>query len=65
MLSGLWGGIAIGRIVLSSVLDKRLGERVFAISCLAVSAAFMGMIWAVRSYVADAVALAVVGFFLG
>lgn len=65
MLSGLWGGVAIGRIVVSYLLDSRLGERTFAIFCLSVTAAFMGLIWAVHSYIADAIALAVVGFFLG
>ncbi|GAA5960836.1 hypothetical protein JCM21900_002299 [Sporobolomyces salmonicolor] len=64
-LAGLWGGIAFGRVVLAFVLGNRLGERSFSIIMLAAASAFLGVIWAVKNFVVDAVAMVLVGFFFG
>ncbi|GAA5941255.1 MFS transporter [Sporobolomyces koalae] len=64
-LAGLWGGIALGRIVLAVALGSRLGERSFAIVMLACACVFLSIIWAVKQYVVDAVAMVLVGFFFG
>lgn len=64
-LAGLWGGIALGRVVLAFVLGSRLGERSFAITMLASACVFLSVIWAVKSYIANAIAVVLVGFFFG
>ncbi|GAA5895004.1 hypothetical protein JCM5296_000935 [Sporobolomyces johnsonii] len=64
-LAGLWGGIAFGRVVLAFLLGNRLGERSFSILMLAAASAFLGVIWAVKNFVVDAVAMVLVGFFFG
>lgn len=63
--AGLWGGIALGRVVLAFVLGSRLGERSFAITMLASACVFLSVIWAVKSYIANAIAVVLVGFFFG
>ncbi|GAA6062525.1 hypothetical protein JCM10212_001575 [Sporobolomyces blumeae] len=65
MLSGLWGGIAAGRIVLAIVLGNRLGERSFAVVLLGVACVFLAIIWAVHQYIVNAIAMVLVGFCLG
>ncbi|ORY73649.1 major facilitator superfamily domain-containing protein, partial [Leucosporidium creatinivorum] len=64
-LSGLWAGIALGRVILAYFLDDRLGEKTFSVVMLTCAAGFLGIVWAVRNYIVDAVALVLVGFFLG
>ncbi|KAG0654602.1 hypothetical protein C6P46_001577 [Rhodotorula mucilaginosa] len=64
VLSGLWGGIATGRVVLAWALANRLGEKTFAVLMLAATSAILAVLY-VRSFIVDAVALALVGFFLG
>ncbi|GAA5869215.1 hypothetical protein JCM3774_003982 [Rhodotorula dairenensis] len=64
VLSGLWGGIATGRVVLAWALANRLGEKTFAVVMLAATSAILAVLY-VRNFVVDAVALALVGFFLG
>lgn len=64
MLTGLWGGIAIGRVALA-FLAKRLGERTFSISMLVAASVFLGVVWAVRNVTVDALSLVLVGFFIG
>ncbi|KAI5477518.1 hypothetical protein MNV49_006305 [Pseudohyphozyma bogoriensis] len=64
-LSGLWGGIALGRVILALLLGKRLGEKSFSILMLALASACLGAMWAVRNVAIDAVALVLVGFFIG
>ncbi|KWU41146.1 MFS general substrate transporter, partial [Rhodotorula sp. JG-1b] len=64
VLSGLWGGIATGRVVLAWALANRLGEKTFAVVMLAATSAILAVLY-VRSFIVDAVALALVGFFLG
>ncbi|SCZ89509.1 BZ3500_MvSof-1268-A1-R1_Chr1-1g01226 [Microbotryum saponariae] len=65
MLSGLWGGIAIGRVVVPLILSKRLGERTFAIVLLMLAVSMLGIAWGVRNYKIDAVALAFFGCTIG
>ncbi|SGY35938.1 BQ5605_C002g01819 [Microbotryum silenes-dioicae] len=65
MLSGLWGGIAIGRVVVPLILSKRLGERTFAIVLLMLAMSMLAIAWGVRNYKIDAVALAFVGVTIG
>ncbi|GAA5981623.1 hypothetical protein JCM11641_003920 [Rhodosporidiobolus odoratus] len=64
MLSGVWAGIAIGRIVLASLLGKRLGEKTFAVAMLFGASAMLAILY-VRNFVVDAVAMVLVGFFFG
>ncbi|GAA5982327.1 hypothetical protein JCM10908_006600 [Rhodotorula pacifica] len=64
VLSGLWGGIATGRVVLAWALANRLGEKTFAILMLGATSAILAVLY-VRNFVVDAVALALVGFFMG
>ncbi|SCV71363.1 BQ2448_2951 [Microbotryum intermedium] len=65
MLSGLWGGIAIGRVIVPLILSKRLGERTFAIVLLGLAMSMFAIAWGVRNYKIDAVALAFVGVTIG
>lgn len=53
VLAGLWGGIAVGRVVLAWALANRLGEKTFAILMLALTSACVGVMY-VRSFVVDA-----------
>ncbi|BGP27852.1 MFS efflux transporter [Rhodotorula toruloides] len=64
VLSGLWMGIASGRVVLAWLLANRVGEKTFAIVMLVLASGMLGVMY-VRSFVVDAVALALVGFFFG
>ncbi|GAA5969714.1 hypothetical protein JCM3765_001215 [Sporobolomyces pararoseus] len=64
-LAGLWGGIALGRVVLAFALGSRLGEKSFAITMLASACVFLSVIWAVKNYIANAIAVVLVGFFFG
>ncbi|GAA5893322.1 hypothetical protein JCM6882_008004 [Rhodosporidiobolus microsporus] len=64
MLSGVWGGIATGRIVLAYLLGKRMGEKSFAILMLFAASGMLAVLY-VRNFVVDAVAMVLVGFFFG
>lgn len=57
-------GIASGRVVLAWLLANRVGEKTFAIGLLVAASGMLGVMY-VRSFVVDAVALAMVGFFFG
>lgn len=65
MLSGLWAGIAAGRVVLAWLLDSRLGEKTFAIVMLGMASVCAAVIWSVKNANVSAVAVAGVGFFIG
>lgn len=62
--AGFWGGIAVGRFLLSPVA-YRIGEKVsvtvFTLGCLG----FQLLVWFVPSVVGDAVAVAIIGLLLG
>lgn len=53
VLSGLWGGIATGRVVLAWALANRLGEKTFAVLMLAATSAILAILY-VRSFIVDA-----------
>lgn len=63
-LSGLWGGIALGRVVLAYV-GRRMGERTFALMLLSSAIGFLGVVWGVQNSTVDACAIVLVGFFIG
>lgn len=58
-------GIAVGRIVLAWLLEKRLSERGMVTLLLALMSAMLGVLWAVKSVPVDALMMAFGGFFLG
>jgi fucose permease len=62
--SGFWGGITLGRFVLSP-LGRRVGEKAFVYAIVAGAALFQLLAWRVPNVVGDAVAVAVVGLLLG
>lgn len=51
--------------MLAYALESRLRERSFALLILSLAAGFLAVLWAVKNVHADAVAMALVGFFLG
>ncbi|KAI5477526.1 MFS efflux transporter [Pseudohyphozyma bogoriensis] len=55
-LAGMWGAY---------LLSNKMGERAFGIVMLCITSAFLAVMWAVKNAVVDAVALAMVGFFIG
>ena len=62
--SGFWGGITLGRFLLSHPAHK-IGEKLF-VYCMVVGAAiFELLVWQVPNVVGDAVAIAIVGLLLG
>ncbi|SGY35945.1 BQ5605_C038g11741 [Microbotryum silenes-dioicae] len=65
LLSGYWAGVACGRLLLPWALYRRLGERLFASVLLLIAASMLIIMWVVKSYELDAVALAVCGFVIG
>jgi fucose permease len=62
--SGFWGGITLGRFVLSPV-GARVGEKRFVYAITAGAAVFQLLVWLVPNIVGEAVSLAVVGLLLG
>ncbi|GAA5914521.1 hypothetical protein JCM8208_005378 [Rhodotorula glutinis] len=64
VLAGIWAGIALGRVFLAWLLNKRLGEKAYSIILLVFACAFLGVLY-VRDFIIDAVAVVLVGFFIG
>ncbi|KAM0787314.1 hypothetical protein ACM66B_007088 [Microbotryomycetes sp. NB124-2] len=64
-LSGLWAGIAVGRVLLAWALGNKLGERSFAIVLLAVASTALGACYVVKQYIGTAVLFVVAGMFMG
>ena len=62
--SGFWGGITLGRFVLSH-LAHRLGERVAVIALVIGAALLQLVVWFVPDIIGEAVAIALVGLLLG
>lgn len=62
--AGFWAGITLGRFLLSGVA-QRIGEKVFVYYLILGAAAFQILVWWVPNIVGDAVAVAIVGLFLG
>ena len=62
--TGFWAGMAVGRLCLGFVTE-RFGERLSVCCYLALSIALELVFWLVPSFRVSAVAVAVLGFFLG
>lgn len=62
--SGFWAGITIGRFCLSAV-SHRIGEKTFVYGLTVGALAFQLLVWWVPNIVGNAVAVAIVGLFLG
>ncbi|KUJ16132.1 MFS general substrate transporter [Mollisia scopiformis] len=62
--SGFWGGITLGRFLLSHPAHK-IGEKLFVYCIIAGAAAFQLLVWLVPNIIGDAVAVAIVGLLLG
>jgi fucose permease len=62
--SGFWGGITVGRFVLTHFAHK-IGEKTAVIGLVVGAAAFQLLVWLVPNIIGDAVAEAIVGLFLG
>ncbi|SCV71362.1 BQ2448_2950 [Microbotryum intermedium] len=65
LMSGLWGGMAVGRLVLPWLFRGRVGERTAAIFTLAFAILMLTVMWFVESFKIAAVALAFAGFCAG
>ncbi|KAI5868697.1 MFS general substrate transporter [Durotheca rogersii] len=62
--SGFWGGITLGRFLLSPV-GARVGEKLFVYVLVVGAAVFQLLVWWVPNIVGEAVSVAVVGLLLG
>jgi fucose permease len=62
--SGFWGGITLGRFILSHVM-QRMGERLAVFVLIIGSAIFQLLVWFVPNIIGEAVAVAFVGLLLG
>ena len=62
--AGFWGGITLGRFLLSHPAQK-LGRKTAVLIFVVGSAAFQFLVWFVPNIVGDAVALAIIGVLLG
>ncbi|KAI0419262.1 major facilitator superfamily transporter [Xylaria grammica] len=62
--SGFWGGITLGRFVLSPI-GARVGEKRFVYFLTVGAAVFQLLVWFVPNIIGEAVSLAIVGLLLG
>ncbi|KAF8854208.1 MFS general substrate transporter [Acephala macrosclerotiorum] len=62
--SGFWGGITLGRFLLSHPAHL-IGEKVFVYVMILGAASFELLVWFVPNIIGDAVAVAIVGLLLG
>lgn len=62
--SGFWGGITVGRFLLSPVGHK-VGEKLFVYIIVVGAAAFQLLVWFVPNIIGNAVAVSIVGLLLG
>jgi fucose permease len=62
--SGFWGGITLGRFLLSHPAHK-IGEKFFVYGVIIGAAIFELLVWLVPNIIGDAVAIAIVGLLLG
>jgi fucose permease len=62
--SGFWGGITLGRFLLSHSAHK-IGEKLFVYGMVIGAITFELLVWLVPNVITDAVAVAIVGFLLG
>ncbi|PWZ03438.1 MFS general substrate transporter [Testicularia cyperi] len=64
LISGFWGGIALGRILLIPVTSM-LGDELACFVYLVAAVGLQVLVWLVPNVIANAVALALLGLFLG
>lgn len=62
--AGFWGGITLGRFLLSAPAHK-IGEKKFVYGLVVGAAVFELLVWLVPNVIGDAVAVAIVGLLLG
>lgn len=62
--AGFWGGITLGRFLLSHPAHK-IGEKIAVAGLLVGAAAFQILVWKVPNVVGEAVAVSIVGLLLG
>ncbi|KAF2103643.1 putative MFS efflux transporter [Rhizodiscina lignyota] len=62
--SGFWGGITMGRFLLVGPAQS-IGERLYLVVLIAVSAGFQLMVWLLPNVIGDAIAVAVIGLLQG
>lgn len=62
--AGFWGGITLGRFLLSAPAHK-IGEKRFVYGCVVGAACFQLLVWWVPNVIGNAVAVAIVGLLLG
>lgn len=62
--AGFWGGITIGRFLLSHPAHK-IGEKVAVVALIFGAAAFQLLVWLVPNVIGEAVAVSIVGLLLG
>ena len=62
--TGFWAGLTAGRVTLGFV-TPRLGERLAVSAYLLIAIAFQLIFWLVPNFVASAVAVALLGYFIG
>ncbi|CAG8971599.1 hypothetical protein HYALB_00007992 [Hymenoscyphus albidus] len=62
--AGFWAGVTLGRFLLSHPAHK-IGEKIFVYGVVVGAAVFELLVWLVPNVIGDAVAVAIVGLFLG
>ncbi|KAF2467667.1 MFS general substrate transporter [Lindgomyces ingoldianus] len=62
--AGFWGGITVGRFVLTHLAPK-IGEKNFVVGLVIGSMAFQLLAWLIPNIVGNAMAVAILGLFLG
>jgi fucose permease len=62
--AGFWGGITVGRFLLSHPAHK-IGEKIFVYGMVIGAAVFQLLVWLVPNIIGEAVAVAIVGLLLG
>ena len=62
--AGFWGGITIGRFLLSHPAHK-IGEKIAVVGLILGAAAFQLLVWLVPNVIGEAVAVSIVGLLLG
>ncbi|KAF2659162.1 MFS general substrate transporter [Lophiostoma macrostomum CBS 122681] len=63
--AGFWGGITLGRFVLTHLTPRYIGERTFVFLLVAGAAAFQLLAWLVPNIITNAVAVSILGLLLG
>ncbi|RMD43563.1 hypothetical protein DV735_g1576, partial [Chaetothyriales sp. CBS 134920] len=62
--AGFWGGITLGRFVLTPLAYK-MGEKRAVVVLVMGAAVFQALVWAIPNVISNAVAVSLVGLFLG